>query len=251
MANLLASGPAKRKGRPKKTVGEKPTKPVAIAPGYLAPYHGFMSGLQSTLCVPSYYTAPPQPGKRHYYVPEDVEVVFTQGGKPIAPPPALAPAPPPARIPRAPNSFMLYRKHRCKEIAASNPSLDNNGVSLLLGKMWRNETPEVRESFVALAKEAKRVHQLMYPHYRYSPRLPKAKSPKKPTPAPHLDSNQFQDLFAGLPSCGVDPSLAGHQWPAAPSLGDPSLTNPFLDPYPFLIQPDATLYSLFSHFPDF
>ncbi|KAJ9056738.1 hypothetical protein DSO57_1029848 [Entomophthora muscae] len=196
------SSEAKKKGRPRKSVSVtgQPRKPVAIAPGNLQPYSEFSSGLMSTLYDPCYYTAPPQPGKRHYYVPEDVEVIFTQAGKPIQPIPALAPAAPPPRIPRAPNSFMLYRKHKCKEVAANNPSLDNNGVSHLLGKMWRNETPEVRASFVAMARETKRLHQIMYPHYRYSPRFPKTKSPKKPSAEPPSHSPPATTINTALDS---------------------------------------------------
>ncbi|KAI0236256.1 hypothetical protein L0F63_003874 [Massospora cicadina] len=165
---ISVSGTPKRRGRPKglsALVDEHHSlNPVAIAPGHLEPYRSFTPGLVSSLDL--YGALPPsQPGKRHYYVPEDVE--------PIAPIPALPPPPPPARIPRAPNCFMLYRQQRCKEVAALNPEMDNNAVSKLVGKMWNSESAEVKESFKLMAKEIKRQHAILYPHYRYSPRFSK------------------------------------------------------------------------------
>ncbi|KAI8810608.1 hypothetical protein BJ742DRAFT_800975 [Cladochytrium replicatum] len=54
---------------------------------------------------------------------------------------------------RPPNSFMSYRLARGHEVTLANPHLTSQQVSRVIGQMWRNEDPAVRERFDREAKE--------------------------------------------------------------------------------------------------
>src|SRR5437762_8345286 len=48
------------------------------------------------------------------------------------------------KLPRPPNSFILYRKDKQPEILAKYENISNNEVSKIVGQMWRNEPSEVK-----------------------------------------------------------------------------------------------------------
>nr|AFQ62783.1 MAT1-2-1 [Hymenoscyphus albidus] len=79
------------------------------------------------------------------------------------------------RVPRPPNAFILYRKHHHASIVAQNPSVHNNKISQIIGKMWSEETDEVTNYFKAQADQAKVEHAIKYPNYQYQPRKPSEK----------------------------------------------------------------------------
>lgn len=87
------------------------------------------------------------------------------------------------KIPRPKNAFILFRSHYAKQLSRSadiDPSLSKNGrqnnqkVSGLAAKKWREEAPSVRKHFHDLADAEKARHQAMYPDYKYMPGSVKA-----------------------------------------------------------------------------
>ncbi|KAG4302895.1 hypothetical protein PCANB_000845 [Pneumocystis canis] len=72
--------------------------------------------------------------------------------------------------PRPPNAFILYRKNQQAHILRQNANLCNNDVSRIIGNMWNDESPQVKQRFHRLAEEMKEQHRAMYPMYRYCPR---------------------------------------------------------------------------------
>ncbi|KAG0094605.1 Casanova [Podila epicladia] len=72
---------------------------------------------------------------------------------------------PPKKIPRPPNSFMIYRR----EQATKHAGLIAAKLSAKLAKAWRNETPERRAHYAGLADQARAAHTLKYPTYKFTP----------------------------------------------------------------------------------
>ncbi|KAF9297788.1 Casanova [Mortierella antarctica] len=72
---------------------------------------------------------------------------------------------PPKKIPRPPNSFMIYRR----EQATKHTGLIAAKLSTKLAKAWRNETPETRAHYAGLAEQARAEHTLKYPTYKFTP----------------------------------------------------------------------------------
>ncbi|KAI9240961.1 MAG: high mobility group box domain-containing protein, partial [Podila humilis] len=69
------------------------------------------------------------------------------------------------KIPRPPNSFMIYRREK----ATNHAGLIAAELSTKLAKAWRNETPETRAHYARLAEQAKAEHTLRYPTYKFTP----------------------------------------------------------------------------------
>ncbi|KAG9230091.1 mating-type protein Mat a-1, partial [Amylocarpus encephaloides] len=80
-----------------------------------------------------------------------------------------------ARVPRPANAFIKYRVYHHATIIANNPGIHNNEISQIIGKMWANETEDVRAHFKAQAEEARQEHLRKYPDYQYQPRKPSEK----------------------------------------------------------------------------
>ncbi|KAG9072664.1 Casanova [Linnemannia hyalina] len=79
---------------------------------------------------------------------------------PPSPPSAL-----PERIPRPPNSFIIYRR----EHAIKYPGLVAADLSAKIAHAWRNESPEVLEQYAELAELAKLKHKLQFPDWKFTP----------------------------------------------------------------------------------
>ncbi|KAJ5768023.1 hypothetical protein N7533_000606 [Penicillium manginii] len=84
------------------------------------------------------------------------------------------------KIPRPPNSFMLYRKHHHKPITAENPGVPNTAISRIIADMWKCEIPAVKDEFKMLAQMAKQEHAAKYPGYQYAPRKPNQRPRRRP-----------------------------------------------------------------------
>ncbi|KAI9841347.1 MAG: hypothetical protein M1838_003612 [Thelocarpon superellum] len=98
--------------------------------------------------------------------------------------------PPEPKIPRPRNAFMLYRQHFQASVVAQNPGLANPEISKIIGRQWREEVQEVKDSWDQLAdvrlaaavmpapsadltsrsQEEKQRHHRQYPNYKYQPR---------------------------------------------------------------------------------
>ncbi|KAG0273629.1 Casanova [Linnemannia exigua] len=71
----------------------------------------------------------------------------------------------PFKIPRPPNSFMLYRAENGKKY----PGLVATELSAKLGEAWRKEPQDIRDRYEELAEQAKWDHALKYPNYKFAP----------------------------------------------------------------------------------
>ncbi|KAG0240635.1 hypothetical protein BGX31_001822 [Mortierella sp. GBA43] len=71
----------------------------------------------------------------------------------------------PKKIPRPPNSFLIYRKEHAK----AYKGLVATELSSKLAEAWNNETPECRAHYARLAEKAKKEHAIKYPNYKFTP----------------------------------------------------------------------------------
>ncbi|KAG0040476.1 hypothetical protein BGZ82_002192 [Podila clonocystis] len=69
------------------------------------------------------------------------------------------------RIPRPPNSFLIYRKEHAKKFAG----LVATELSTKLAMAWKKETPERQAHYAELAERAKQEHALKFPGYKFTP----------------------------------------------------------------------------------
>ncbi|GJJ70945.1 hypothetical protein EMPS_03295 [Entomortierella parvispora] len=69
------------------------------------------------------------------------------------------------KIPRPPNSFLIYRKEHATQYAG----LVATELSSKLALSWKRETPERREHYAQLAVKAKQEHAIRYPNYKFTP----------------------------------------------------------------------------------
>ncbi|KAK3336973.1 hypothetical protein B0T19DRAFT_437672 [Cercophora scortea] len=74
------------------------------------------------------------------------------------------------KIPRPPNAFILYRKDKHAEIKEIFPGIHNNEISVMIGSMWRQESPEVRANYHDKSQMIKANLMAIHPEYRYKPR---------------------------------------------------------------------------------
>jgi len=89
---------------------------------------------------------------------------------------SYSPKPPPVRnnrkslIPRPPNAFILFRVEHQPIVRHQNPTATVQQISVLLGKLWREQSPEVRRKYAEMAIIAKEDHKRKYPDYKFRPR---------------------------------------------------------------------------------
>ncbi|KAF9970306.1 hypothetical protein BGZ65_011230, partial [Modicella reniformis] len=69
------------------------------------------------------------------------------------------------KIPRPPNSFLIYRKEHAK----AYKGLVATELSTKLAEAWNNETGECRAHYARLAEKAKKEHAIRYPNYKFTP----------------------------------------------------------------------------------
>ncbi|KAG0013379.1 hypothetical protein BGZ81_001055 [Podila clonocystis] len=74
-------------------------------------------------------------------------------------------APVAKRVPRPPNSFLIYRKEHAKKFAG----LVATELSTKLAMAWKKETPERQAHYAELAERAKQEHALKFPGYKFTP----------------------------------------------------------------------------------
>ncbi|KAJ2083894.1 hypothetical protein H4R24_000424 [Coemansia sp. RSA 988] len=73
------------------------------------------------------------------------------------------------KIKRPPNSFMLYRSQRHKELVKQFKG-GNKVVSGIIAKEWHNMAPDLKKEYEELAAIKKREHELLYPNYKFMPK---------------------------------------------------------------------------------
>ncbi|KAJ2613436.1 hypothetical protein H4S08_002208 [Coemansia sp. RSA 1365] len=77
------------------------------------------------------------------------------------------------KIKRPPNSFMLYRSQRHKELVKQYKG-GNKVVSGIIAKEWNSMTPVLKKEYEDLAAMKKREHELLYPNYKFVPKRRRA-----------------------------------------------------------------------------
>ncbi|KAK7398312.1 hypothetical protein QQX98_012313 [Neonectria punicea] len=75
----------------------------------------------------------------------------------------------PGHIPRPPNSWILYRTSKSQEVANQHPGISATQISTVVSAMWKDEAPEVKAHWQAMAEEEDRKHKAQYPGYKYNP----------------------------------------------------------------------------------
>lgn len=106
----------------------------------------------------------------------------------------------PKKTPRPPNAFILYRRAKQPVIVAQNAGISNNDVSKEIGKMWHEESLEVRLKYQKLAEKAKEEHTKRFPEYKYRPRRPQDKKrhlQQPPPPAAHVGKESYKGSEEG------------------------------------------------------
>ncbi|PIA15141.1 hypothetical protein COEREDRAFT_82130 [Coemansia reversa NRRL 1564] len=77
------------------------------------------------------------------------------------------------KIKRPPNSFMLYRSQRHKELVKQYKG-GNKVVSGIIAKEWNSMTPDLKREYEDMAAMRKREHELLYPNYKFVPKRRRA-----------------------------------------------------------------------------
>ncbi|KAJ5766483.1 uncharacterized protein N7511_004099 [Penicillium nucicola] len=93
-----------------------------------------------------------------------------------------------AKVPRPPNSFILYRQANHHAVKAANPDITNNEISRILGARWKNESDEIRQRYMILADDLKKRHSLAHPDYQYTPRRPSERKRRASRAMPTRDN---------------------------------------------------------------
>ncbi|CAL8124085.1 unnamed protein product [Orchesella dallaii] len=77
---------------------------------------------------------------------------------------------PKEKIPRPPNSFMIFANEWRRQLASQFPNESNKEISVRLGVMWKNLTDEVKAKYFNAARRANDDHKKKYPDYHYNPK---------------------------------------------------------------------------------
>ncbi|CAE6389779.1 unnamed protein product [Rhizoctonia solani] len=75
----------------------------------------------------------------------------------------------PGHIPRPRNAFILYRSWYVKQGFLTGIENDHREISRIVGRIWRQMSPEERAPWGVMAEKEKAEHARMYPNYKYSP----------------------------------------------------------------------------------
>ena len=120
------------------------------------------------------------------------------------------------------NRFMLYSQRERPNVRRMHPDLNQRNISEMLGKKWKLLSPEEQQEYKKEADELKRLHETLYPNYKYCPKR-RGTSTKKPG---YFSENlqRFQ--------------LALHQSTRKHYMM--STTNPTVNNYPLGCIPDVT-----------
>ena len=72
-------------------------------------------------------------------------------------------------VPRPMNAWMIYRKAKSSEIAASGQKMSQSQMSQMISKQWKSEGQVVKAHYEQLAAIEARNHKALYPNYKYQP----------------------------------------------------------------------------------
>ncbi|CAE6446331.1 unnamed protein product [Rhizoctonia solani] len=100
---------------------------------------------------------------------EDLDSIQTGAVGPIRVAKSHSRRQPPGHIPRPRNAFILYRSWYVRQGFLSDVENDHREISRIVGKIWKQMSPEEQAPWRAMAEEEKAEHARMYPNYKYSP----------------------------------------------------------------------------------
>ncbi|RDX54145.1 hypothetical protein OH76DRAFT_1066712 [Lentinus brumalis] len=108
-------------------------------------------------------------------------------------------------IPRPPNSFIIFRSVRCKEMKKdkSKPVKTQRLISAEISHQWRQLPEYVKEHWKYLAKLAKEEHERKYPGYQYRPQR-RLKS-KDASPEPQEEPSPTKEVVAPAATTAKSP----------------------------------------------
>lgn len=91
---------------------------------------------------------------------------------PMSSTPAPVEEPADGKIPRPPNSWILYRADMSQALAAQNPgsSRSQADISKIISDMWKSINPDLKAEYERRAELKKIQHAEKYPNYRYNPK---------------------------------------------------------------------------------
>ncbi|KNC99311.1 uncharacterized protein SPPG_05561 [Spizellomyces punctatus DAOM BR117] len=133
----------------------------------------------------------------------------------------------PKKAPRPANSFIIYRREKQDEVMRANEGITNNEASRLIGQMWANEPAEVKEIYKRKAEDAKRLHNITFPDYKYAPRKPSKTRKVETTTNKKRSFSEGMDEPSGSFSTtqGSTGSLVDSSTPASPMLSRDEESN--------------------------
>ena len=73
------------------------------------------------------------------------------------------------KIPRPPNSWILFRRDKSKELREANPNMSTGEVSTEAARQWKALSDEDKGFYQEMAKQAALQHKVQYPDYVYKP----------------------------------------------------------------------------------
>ncbi|VUC36960.1 unnamed protein product [Clonostachys rosea] len=85
------------------------------------------------------------------------------------------------RIPRPPNSWILYRQAKSRELsgaAGRYAGMTASELSTVISQMWHQAPPDEREYWQERAREEERLHKQRYPDYKYTTKKSAANAQK-------------------------------------------------------------------------
>ncbi|RPD58439.1 HMG-box, partial [Lentinus tigrinus ALCF2SS1-6] len=94
----------------------------------------------------------------------------------------------PDYVPRPPNAFMIFRSELwSKEKIKATVERDHRQISRIAGQLWNQLSPAQRAPYHAKADEAKRLHAITYPNYKYTPVYRKDRGVKRKAKLDHSE----------------------------------------------------------------
>ncbi|TFK82449.1 hypothetical protein K466DRAFT_301526 [Polyporus arcularius HHB13444] len=94
----------------------------------------------------------------------------------------------PDYVPRPPNAFMIFRSDLWNtEKIKDTVERDHRQISRIAGELWNKMTPAQRAPYHAKADEAKRLHAIAHPNYKYTPIYRKDRGGKRKAKPDHTD----------------------------------------------------------------
>lgn len=108
------------------------------------------------------------------------------------------------RLPRPPNSWILYRSEKISEMKSLDLGLAQSILSKEIAARWREEPSEVKKMYERRAEIIKAEHAAKHPDYKYNPKRHKKNGEKSPNTSNQLsfgeeDKGRNKQLSKGKP----------------------------------------------------